>query len=242
MEILLPALSQNLHRDCTVTLLFILPDSASLNYGSWNHLESRSFAPWHGSPEGSAGDYKYGLTNTKAAYCIPAIPSPAALDSPVMSITIGAKKEPDFSSWPSNALPKVEMMDCYSTWFNTEIKKLGVQNSHFLMFISQFVLEREKDHIEGFSPEVAWVTRGLTLKNLSPSVLRLKLYPYNAKWIRMHRDLPLKHSQWNSVVRWEFKSPQPFLRTREILDLYRQDYENLLAVPVIPGVKPEREV
>ncbi|KAH6909622.1 hypothetical protein BKA70DRAFT_1426040 [Coprinopsis sp. MPI-PUGE-AT-0042] len=85
MEILLPALSQNLHRDCTVTLLFILPDSASLNYGSWNHLESRSFAPWHGSPEGSAGDYKYGLTNTKAAYCIPAIPSPATLDSPVFT-------------------------------------------------------------------------------------------------------------------------------------------------------------
>ena len=84
-----------------------------------------------------------------------------------------------------------------------------------------------------------------------------------AKWIQSHRDLPLKLNQWNSVVRWEFKNPQPFLRTREflwqeghtahltkaeadkevrdILDLYRRVYEELLAVPVIPGVKSEKE-
>jgi prolyl-tRNA synthetase len=84
-----------------------------------------------------------------------------------------------------------------------------------------------------------------------------------AKWIRSHRDLPLKLNQWNSVVRWEFKNPQPFLRTREflwqeghtahltkaeadtevrdILELYRRVYEELLAVPVIPGVKSEKE-
>lgn len=89
------------------------------------------------------------------------------------------------------------------------------------------------------------------------------MYPYYAKWIRSHRDLPLKLNQWNSVVRWEFKNPQPFLRTREflwqeghtafltkaeadtevrqILDLYRQVYEDLLAVPVIPGIKSEKE-
>lgn len=87
--------------------------------------------------------------------------------------------------------------------------------------------------------------------------------PDYSKWIQSHRDLPLKLNQWNSVVRWEFKNPQPFLRTREflwqeghtafltkpeadaevrqILDLYRQIYEDLLAVPVIPGIKSEKE-
>jgi prolyl-tRNA synthetase len=90
-----------------------------------------------------------------------------------------------------------------------------------------------------------------------------QLHPDYAKWIQSHRDLPLKLNQWNSVVRWEFKNPQPFLRTREflwqeghtahltrseadtevrdILDLYRRVYEELLAVPVIPGVKSEKE-
>lgn len=89
------------------------------------------------------------------------------------------------------------------------------------------------------------------------------MYPYYARWIRSHRDLPLKLNQWNNVVRWEFKNPQPFLRTREflwqeghtahltkaeadeevtdILDLYRRVYEELLAVHVIPGKKSEKE-
>jgi prolyl-tRNA synthetase len=89
------------------------------------------------------------------------------------------------------------------------------------------------------------------------------MYPYYAKWIRSHRDLPLKLNQWNSVVRWEFKHPQPFLRTREflwqeghtahlteeeagkevleILDHYAAVYEQLLAVPVIRGRKTEKE-
>jgi prolyl-tRNA synthetase len=190
-------------------------------------------------------------------------------------------------------------------WFNAEIKELGVQNSYFPMFVSQKVLEREKDHIEGFSPEVAWVTRasvfisaplkrhGLRVSMISgnsdleePIAIRptseTAMYPCTpplcllhfeqpshlwvldyAKWIKSHRDLPLKLNQWNSVVRWEFKNPQPFLRTREflwqeghtafltkaeadaevlqILDLYRRVFEDLLAVPVIPGVKSEKE-
>jgi len=89
------------------------------------------------------------------------------------------------------------------------------------------------------------------------------MYPYYAKWIKSHRDLPLKLNQWNNVVRWEFKNPQPFLRSREflwqeghtahltkneaeievreILELYRRVYEELLAVPVIPGIKSEKE-
>lgn len=89
------------------------------------------------------------------------------------------------------------------------------------------------------------------------------MYPYYAKWIRSHRDLPLRLNQWNSVVRWEFKHPQPFLRTREflwqeghtahltegaareevlkILDWYAEIYEELLAVPVVKGQKTEKE-
>lgn len=135
------------------------------------------------------------------------------------------------------------------------------------MFVSSDVLEREKDHIEGFAPEVAWVTRAGKSELDKPVAIRptseTVMYPYYAKWIQSHRDLPLKLNQWNSVVRWEFKHPQPFLRTREflwqeghtahvslaeadkevkqILDLYRRVYNDLLALPVVPGVKSEKE-
>lgn len=229
-----------------------------------------------------------------AGAAAPAAPAPKAapkekedakIDGAVQ-IAIGVKKEVDFASWYTNVLIKADMLDYYSvsgcyilkpwsysiweeiqTWFNKEIKKLGVQNSYFPMFISQSVLEREKEHIEGFSPEVAWVTRAGQSDLEEPIAIRptseTSMYPYYAKWIRSHRDLPLKLNQWNSVVRWEFKNPQPFLRTREflwqeghtafltkeeadvevrqILDLYRKVYEDLLAVPVIPGVKSEKE-
>ncbi|KAF7309589.1 Dihydrolipoyl dehydrogenase [Mycena indigotica] len=203
-----------------------------------------------------------------------------------VQIAIGVKKEVDFPGWYTNVLIKADMLDYYSVsgcyilkpwsysiweeitqWFNAHIKELGVQNSYFPMFVSQKVLEREKDHIEGFSPEVAWVTRAGSSDLEEPIAIRptseTAMYPYYAKWIKSHRDLPLKLNQWNSVVRWEFKNPQPFLRTREflwqeghtafltkteadtevrqILDLYRRVYEELLAVPVIPGVKSEKE-
>ncbi|KAI6045229.1 hypothetical protein EDC04DRAFT_2636558 [Pisolithus marmoratus] len=152
-------------------------------------------------------------------------------------------------------------------WFNKRIKAMGVQNVYFPMFVSSKVLEREKDHIEGFSPEVAWVTRAGSSELEEPIAIRptseTVMYPYYAKWIKSHRDLPLKLNQWNNVVRWEFKHPQPFLRTREylwqeghtahlnkadadaevlqILELYRRVYEELLAVPMIKGVKSEKE-
>ncbi|KAF5357275.1 hypothetical protein D9758_005971 [Tetrapyrgos nigripes] len=209
----------------------------------------------------------------------------AKIDGAVQ-IAIGVKKEVDFPTWYTNVLIKADMLDYYSVsgcyilkpwsysiweeiqkWFDAEIKELGVQNSYFPMFVSAKVLEREKDHIEGFSAEVAWVTRAgkseleehIAIRPTSETVM----YPYYAKWIKSHRDLPLKLNQWNSVVRWEFKNPQPFLRTREflwqeghtahltkpeaeievrqILDLYRRVYEELLAVPVVPGIKSEKE-
>ncbi|KAI0065259.1 prolyl-tRNA synthetase [Artomyces pyxidatus] len=203
-----------------------------------------------------------------------------------VQIAIGVKKEVDFATWYTNVLIKADMLDYYSVsgcyilkpwsysiweiiqrWFDAEIKELDVENAYFPMFVSQKVLEREKDHIEGFSPEVAWVTRAGQSDLEEPIAIRptseTAMYPYYAKWIKSHRDLPLKLNQWNSVVRWEFKNPQPFLRTREflwqeghtahltkaeadkevlqILDLYRRVYEELLAVPVIPGVKSEKE-
>ncbi|TFY68320.1 hypothetical protein EVG20_g3613 [Dentipellis fragilis] len=203
-----------------------------------------------------------------------------------VQVAIGVKKEVDFAGWYTSVLLKADMLEYYSVsgcyilrpwsfsiweiiqeWFNSKIKEMDVENAYFPMFISQKALEREKDHIEGFSPEVAWVTRAGQSDLEEPIAIRptseTAMYPYYAKWIKSHRDLPLKINQWNSVVRWEFKSPQPFLRTREylwqeghtahltkpeadrevleILDLYRRVYEELLAVPVIPGVKSEKE-
>ncbi|WVQ99040.1 proline-tRNA ligase [Kwoniella sp. CBS 9459] len=201
-------------------------------------------------------------------------------------MAIRFKKDEDFSGWYTDVLLKGQMLDYYDisgcyilrpwsytiwqtiqTWFDDEIKKLGVQDCYFPMFVSNARLEKEKDHIEGFAPEVAWVTRAGQSDLDEPIAIRptseTVMYPYYSKWINSHRDLPLKLNQWNSVVRWEFKNPQPFLRTREflwqeghtaflhkaeadkevmeILDLYRRVYTDLLAVPVVPGKKSENE-
>ncbi len=152
-------------------------------------------------------------------------------------------------------------------FFDAEIKKLGVQNCYFPLFVSKGALEREKDHIEDFAPEVAWVTKSGQSDLAEPIAIRptseTVMYPAYGRWIQSYRDLPMKLNQWNNVVRWEFKHPQPFLRTREflwqeghtafsnykeaetevyqILDLYADVYKKLLAVPVIKGRKTEKE-
>ncbi|XP_057243470.1 bifunctional glutamate/proline--tRNA ligase-like [Malurus melanocephalus] len=152
-------------------------------------------------------------------------------------------------------------------FFDAEIKKLGVENCYFPMFVSQAALETEKSHIADFAPEVAWVTRSGKTELAEPIAIRptseTVMYPSYAKWVQSHRDLPIKLNQWCSVVRWEFKHPQPFLRTREflwqeghtafatyeeaaeevlqILDLYARVYEDLLAIPVVKGRKTEKE-
>lgn len=195
-------------------------------------------------------------------------------------------KEEDFGQWFSQLVVKAEMIEfydisgcyilrpwSYAMWdtirdfFDSEIKKLGVQNAYFPLFVSEKRLATEEDHIEGFAAEVAWVTHSgqseleerIAVRPTSETIM----YPAYAKWIRSHRDLPLRLNQWSNVVRWEFKYPTPFIRSREflwqeghtafatkaeadvevreILDLYRAVYEDLLAVPVIKGIKSEKE-
>jgi prolyl-tRNA synthetase len=199
---------------------------------------------------------------------------------------VGASKENDFSEWYTNAITKSEMIEyydisgcyilrpwSYAIWeqiqqfFDVEIKKLGVQNAYFPLLVSEKALNAEKDHIEGFAPEVAWVTKSGQSSLKEPVAIRPTsetiMYPAYSQWIRSHRDLPLKLNQWSNVVRWEFKHPVPFLRSREflwqeghtafatkeeadtevlqILDIYRRVYEDLLAVPVVKGQKSEKE-
>ncbi|XP_029951809.1 bifunctional glutamate/proline--tRNA ligase isoform X2 [Salarias fasciatus] len=197
-----------------------------------------------------------------------------------------AKKEENLADWYSQVITKAEMIEyydvsgCYvlrpwafSIWeaikdfFDREIKKLGVENCYFPMFVSQAALEKEKSHIADFAPEVAWVTRSGKTELAEPIAVRptseTVMYPAYAKWVQSHRDLPIKLNQWCNVVRWEFKHPQPFLRTREflwqeghtafatkeeaaeevlqILDLYARVYEELMAIPVVKGRKTEKE-
>jgi len=89
------------------------------------------------------------------------------------------------------------------------------------MFVSKDKLETEKDHVEGFSPEVAWVTKSGQSDLEQPIAIRPTsetiMYPTFANWIQSHRDLPVMINQWSNVVRWEFKHPTPFIRTREFL-------------------------
>ncbi|XP_013406588.1 bifunctional glutamate/proline--tRNA ligase isoform X2 [Lingula anatina] len=204
----------------------------------------------------------------------------------VTRLGLEAKKEENLSEWYTQVITKAEMIEyydvsgcyilrpwSYSIWdeiknfFDAEIKKLGVENCYFPMFVSHAALEREKTHIADFAPEVAWVTKSGQSDLNEPIAIRptseTVMYPSYAKWIRSHRDLPVRLNQWCNVVRWEFKHPQPFLRTREflwqeghtafatraeaedevfkILDLYARVYEELLAVPVIKGRKTEKE-
>jgi len=148
-------------------------------------------------------------------------------------------------------------------WF----KETGVQNTYFPMFIPESYLEREKDIVEGFDPEVAWVTHGghdeleerLAVRPTSESIIT----PFMAEWVRSHRDLPLRVNQWCSVVRWEATETKPFFRTKEFLwqeghtahatredawdetmtrlDQYHRLYEEVMAIPGMKGRKPDHD-
>ena len=211
---------------------------------------------------------------------------PASKAQKETGLGLAVSRDDDFGAWYSQVVVAGELIEyydisgcyilrpwAYSMWeqikdfFDAEIKKEGVENCYFPLFVSEARLEAEKDHIEDFAPEVAWVTRSGQSELECPIAVRptseTVMYPVIANWIRSHRDLPLKLNQWCNVVRWEFKHPTPFIRSREflwqeghtcftnkgeadrevrrILELYRRVYEELLAVPVIPGVKSEKE-
>jgi len=153
---------------------------------------------------------------------------------------IGVKKEENFSEWYTQVIQKAELADyslvsgcmifrpySYAMWeilqkaVDERLKKMGVQNAYFPLFIPENLFKKEQEHVEGFSPEVAWVTQAgekelderLAVRPTSETIM----YESYSKWIRSWRDLPLKINQWNNVVRWEFKHPVALLRTREFL-------------------------
>lgn len=213
------------------------------------------------------------------------MPSKKKQDGPEL-IGITEPKSGDISEWYQQVILKGEMLEftdipgCYiyqpasyriwefiQEFFNERIRSMGVRNCYFPLFITEANLQREKDHIEGFAAEVAWVTEGGKSKLEKRLAVRptseTAMYSFYSKKIRSHRDLPLKMNQWNNVVRWEFKHAVPFLRSREflwqeghtahlteedagkevleILDHYASIYEDLLAVPVVKGTKTKNE-
>jgi prolyl-tRNA synthetase len=147
-----------------------------------------------------------------------------------------------------------------------QFKSIGVQNAYFPIFIPERLLKKEKNHIKGFAPEVAVVTHAGGKKLDEPLIVRPTsetiMYEIFSNWIHSYRDLPLLINQWTNVVRWEMR-PRLFLRTveflwqeghtvhktesqadewaRKILKIYKDFAENIMAIPVIAGVKSESE-
>ena len=193
--------------------------------------------------------------------------------------------EDDFAQWYTDIVRKAELADytdtkgCiairpygYAIWENIQnyadklFKEVGVTNLYMPVLIPESMLEKEKDHVEGFAPEVAWVTMGggeeleerLCIRPTSETMMST-MY---AKWVKSWRDLPIIGNQWCNVLRWE-KETRPFLRSREflwqeghtihetaeeakertiqMLDIYTDVIENLLAIPVLRGRKTEKE-
>ena len=193
--------------------------------------------------------------------------------------------EEDFAQWYTDVVKKAELIayssvkGCmiikpagYAIWENIQksldqkFKETGVENLYMPLFIPESLLEKEKDHVEGFAPEVAWVTYG----GLNELQERLCVRPtsetlfcdFYANEVQSYRDLPKVYNQWCSVVRWE-KETRPFLRSREflwqeghtvhataeeavarteqMLNLYADFLEKELAIPVIRGRKTDKE-
>ncbi|MCR4748949.1 MAG: proline--tRNA ligase [Lachnospiraceae bacterium] len=191
----------------------------------------------------------------------------------------------DFAQWYTDVVKKAELIDysnvkgCmvikpagYAIWENIQreldrrFKETGVENVYMPMFIPESLLQKEKDHVEGFAPEVAWVTQG----GLNPLQERMCVRPTSETLfcdfykgdIQSYRDLPKVYNQWCSVVRWE-KETRPFLRSREflwqeghtahateedavarteqMLNVYADFCEEVLAIPVVKGRKTEKE-
>ena len=186
----------------------------------------------------------------------------------------------DFAQWYTDVVKKAELMDyssvkgCmifkpngYAIWENIQrFKEVGVENVYLPLFIPESLLQKEKDHVEGFAPEVAWVTHGgmeelqerLCVRPTSETLF-CDLY---SNIIQSYRDLPKVYNQWCSVVRWE-KTTRPFLRSSEflwqeghtahataeeaeartiqMLNLYADFCEQVLAIPMVKGRKTDKE-
>lgn len=202
----------------------------------------------------------------------------------VMGITV--KKSENFNEWYRQILIKGKLIEYYDVsgcyvllpdsfeiwekiqdFLNSEFKKRNVRNCAFPLFITEKNLSREKDHIDGFTPEVAWVTHSGNTQLEEKIAIRptseCAMYNTFSNLIRSKNDLPLKLNQWANVVRWEFKDCTPFIRSREffwseghtaydnrddaleeiddILSLYQLTYSKLLAIPTIRGIKTKNE-
>ncbi len=195
------------------------------------------------------------------------------------------RKQDNLSDWYTAVLLKAEMVDyspvrgcmvirpygwavweAIQRWLDGEFRRTGHQTAAFPLFVPESLLRREAEHVQGFAPQVAWVTHGgeeelaerLAIRPTSEAIIM----PMYARWIQSYRDLPILILQWGSVVRWE-KATRPFLRTTEffwheghtahrtaeeadeecrlILDIYRRLLEGELALPVLVGRKPSSE-
>ena len=194
-------------------------------------------------------------------------------------------RDVDFAKWYTDVVKKTDLVDyssvkgCmiirpygYAIWENIQkildsmFKKTGHQNVMMPMFITESLLNKEKDHVEGFAPEVAWVTHGgsekLTERLCVRPTSETLFCEHYANIIRSYRDLPKLYNQWCSVVRWE-KTTRPFLRSREflwqeghtmhataeeaerevlqMLNIYADFCEKYLAIPVVKGRKTDKE-
>ena len=194
-------------------------------------------------------------------------------------------RDVDFGQWYTDVIRKTDMVDyapvrgCmvikpygYGIWeliqkhLDEKFKATGHENVYMPMLLPESLLMKEAEHVEGFAPEVAWVTMGggeelterLAIRPTSETIF-CTMY---AKWVQSWRDLPMKYNQWCNVMRWE-KSTRPFLRTSEflwqeghtihataeeaqeetlqMLEVYRDFAENVLAIPVLVGRKSEME-
>ncbi len=193
--------------------------------------------------------------------------------------------EVDFTQWFTDVCKKAQLIDYssikgifvyrpygYAIWENIqrildgEFKKVGVENVYMPMLIPESLLQKEKDHVEGFAPECAWVTMGGGEKLEERYAIRptseTLFCDHFSHVLQSHRDLPMKYNQWCSVLRWE-KTSRPFLRhreflwqeghtihataqeaedfTRTILNIYADFCEDVLAMPVTRGQKTEKE-
>lgn len=191
----------------------------------------------------------------------------------------------DFTQWYTDVIKKAELVDyssvrgCmvikpygYAIWENIQkeldyrFKQTGHENVYMPLFIPESLLQKEKDHVEGFAPEVAWVTHGgseeLTERLCVRPTSETLFCDHYKNCIQSYRDLPKLYNQWCSVVRWE-KNTRPFLRTLEflwqeghtahataeeaqeetirMLNVYAEFCENVLAIPVVKGQKTEKE-